>query len=181
MTFEQLLVAGIAALLFFWALGAHNRVVALRNGIGAAWQQVDVALQQRATALAALISGARLHLPQHQEMLDAVLVAQAHVQAAADAMRARPTRAAHAEALVLADASLTHAQASVSGVLDTHGAWREDGELTARLATLQEAIARLAFARQLFNEAVRVYNAAARQFPTSLLSRLFGFAPAGEL
>ncbi|MEO7852868.1 MAG: LemA family protein [Rubrivivax sp.] len=181
MSMEQLLVGGIAALLFFWVLGAHNRVVALRSAIGAAWLQVDAALQQRAAAVAALLSGLRLHLPQQQDKLDAVLVAQSRVQAAADTMRPRPTHAAHAQSLLQADASLTDALASVSVLFDTHEALREDEALAARLAVLHEATPRLAFARQLFNDAARVYNAAARQFPTRLLSRLFGFAPAGEL
>jgi LemA protein len=190
---EQVLGSGVAALLFFWALGAHNRVVALRNAIAAAWQQVDAALQQRAEALAALLSGLRLHLPQGQDILDAVLVAQARVQsaadtmrarpthAAADTMRARPTHAAHAEALVRADVSLADALADLWALLDAHPSLREDEALAQRLAAWHDTQPRLAFARQLFNDAARVYNDAARQFPTRLLSRLFGFAPAGEL
>ncbi len=181
MSVEPLLLGGIAALLFFWALGAHNRVVALRNAIGAAWLQVDAALQQRAAAVASLISGARLHLPQGQDRLDAVLLAQARVQTCADTVRARPAHAAHALALVHAEASLADALADLSALLDAHPALREDDALAPRLAAWHDATPRLAFARQLFNDAARVYNDAARQFPTRLLSRLFGFAPAGEL
>jgi LemA protein len=40
---------------------------------------------------------------------------------------------------------------------------------------------RLAFARQLFNDAAQTYDAALVQFPTRLLVRLFGFGPAGRL
>jgi LemA protein len=181
MSAEQWLVGGIAALLFFWALGAHNRVVALRSAIGAAWLQVDAALQQRAAAVAALLSGLRLHLPQEQDMLDAVLVAQSHVQSAADTMRPRPTHAAHAQSLLQADAALAQAMARLSARLDTHESLRNEEALAARLAVLHETTPRLAFARQLFNDAARAYNDAARQFPTRMLSRLFGFAPAGEL
>jgi len=181
MSLEQLLVGGLAALLFFWALGAHNRVVALRNAIGAAWLQVDAALQLRAEAIAALISALRLHLPQDQATLDAVLVAQTRVQSAAEALRARPTDAGHARALLQADASLAEVLADLSALLDAHAALRDDEALAARLAAWHDTGPRLAFARQLFNDAARVYNDAARQFPTRLLSRLFGFAPAGEL
>jgi LemA protein len=40
---------------------------------------------------------------------------------------------------------------------------------------------RLAFACQSFNVAVAQFNAAQVQFPTLLLARLFGFAPAVAL
>ena len=49
------------------------------------------------------------------------------------------------------------------------------------VAALRDATQRMVFARQLFNDAVGSYNAAARQFPTRLLSALFGFGAAGML
>jgi LemA protein len=49
------------------------------------------------------------------------------------------------------------------------------------LRALQELEPRLAFARQLFNDAAQAYNEAARQFPTRLLTHLFGFGTAGKL
>ncbi len=128
-----------------------------------------------------LLSGLRLHLPQQQDTLDAVLVAQARVQSAADTLRARPTHAPHAQALVQADESLAQALQGLSALLDTHAPLREDEALSSRLAALHDATTRLAFVRQLFNDAAQVYNDAARQFPTRLLSRVFGFAPAGKL
>jgi LemA protein len=49
------------------------------------------------------------------------------------------------------------------------------------VAALQAAGPRLAFTRGRFNEAVQAYNDAARQFPTRLLTRLYGFGTAGRL
>ena len=46
---------------------------------------------------------------------------------------------------------------------------------------LEELEPRLGFARQLFNDAAQAYNDAARQFPTRLLTHLFGFGTAGRL
>ena len=53
--------------------------------------------------------------------------------------------------------------------------------VTEALAALHESAERMGFARQLFNDAVRGYNDAVRQFPTRLLSGLFGFGSAGTL
>ena len=59
MSTQQLLLIATAALLVFWGLGAHNRLVALRNGIIAAWAQVDEPLQRRAAACEACAGRAR--------------------------------------------------------------------------------------------------------------------------
>jgi LemA protein len=181
MSVEQLWVIGIAALLLFWALGAHNRVVALRSAIAAAWAQVDASLQRRAAAIAALVTGLRGHMPDEQGTLDAVLVAQGKVQAAADALRPRPAHVDRAQALMQAEGTLSAALARLLALLDHQPALRLDSELAPPLAVLHDTAPRLAFARQVFNDAARVYNDASRQFPTRLLVRLFGFAPAGEL
>ena len=41
MSDTQIVVLALAAVLVFWTLGAYNRLVALRNAIGSAWQQGD--------------------------------------------------------------------------------------------------------------------------------------------
>jgi LemA protein len=46
---------------------------------------------------------------------------------------------------------------------------------------LREAEPRMQFVRQLFNDAVQAYNDAAREWPTRLLVRLYGFGTAGRL
>ena len=52
MSAQQIALIAAAALLVFWSLGAYNRLVALRNRIGAAFVPVDDALRRRAAALA---------------------------------------------------------------------------------------------------------------------------------
>jgi LemA protein len=178
---QQIVLVATAALLVFWMLGAHNRLVALRNAIGAAWAQVDEPLQQRAAALTPLASGLRSHLPDEHGTLDAVVVALAQVRAASDALRLRPAAAAPARALAAAESALSAALARLLALLEQRPEIHADGSLAAHLATLRDATQRLAFARQLFNNASGAYNEAARQFPTRVLARLFGFGAAGTL
>ena len=56
-----------------------------------------------------------------------------------------------------------------------------DAALAPHVVALRDRAPQLVFARQLFNDAVAQYNEAARQFPTRVLARLFGFGPAGPL
>lgn len=181
MNADPWLMAAAAALLVFWTLGAHNRLVSLRNAIIAAWLQVDEPLRRRAAAIEALLGPLRTMLPDEQPSLDAVAEAQAQVQATADALRARPALAPRAAALAAAEATLAPAVARLLALLEQHTALPAAAALAPQVAVLHDVGQRLVFARQLFNDAVRQYNQAARQFPTRLLSRLFGFDEAGVL
>ncbi|HMO49298.1 MAG TPA: LemA family protein [Rubrivivax sp.] len=179
MSTQQLLLIAFAALLIFWMLGAYNRVVALRNAIATAWAQVEEPLQRRAQAIAPLADGLREALPDEQAAIEALLAAQLELQRAAAAMRTACAQAPRAAALAAAEAALAAALARLLALLDQHPAAADAQAL--QLAALQHASRRLAFARQLFNDAVQAYNDAVQQFPTRLLTRLFGFAAAGSL
>jgi LemA protein len=121
------------------------------------------------------------HLPGEQRAFDAVLAAQLQVRAAADALRARPVQTDGAAALAAAEGVLEAALARLSGLLDPHPLLREEQALAHALAALQDVQRRLAFARQRFNDAVDAYNAAVRQFPTTIVARLFGLRGAGRV
>ena len=111
MSIQEIALIVAAAMLVFWMLGAHNRLGALRNDIGAAWAQVDEPMQQRAAAVTPLVTGLRLHLPEEHGTLDAVLAALAQVQAASDGLRPRPAAATRASALGAAESTLSAALA----------------------------------------------------------------------
>lgn len=181
MTAQSLALAAAAAVLVFWMLGAYNRLVSLRNAIGAAWQQVAAALAQRGSAIGPLASALRAPLPGESATLEALLLAQAQVDTAAEAMASRPVLAALAAALVKAEATMASSASRVLALIDGHPALRDDPQVSTHERALRDAMPTLDFARQRFNEAVGVYNAAARQFPTRLLVRLFGFGTAGRI
>ena len=177
MTTEQVLLLAGGALLIFWMLGAYNRLVALRNAIIAAWAQVDGPLQRRSQAILALAEGLREPLADEAGALEALRTAQAQLQGAADALRRRPATAARAQALRTAEAGVAAALARLLALLE-----QRPGLAAAEpLAALHDATQRIGFARQLFNDAVHIYNEAADQFPTRLLTGLFGFGIAGPL
>jgi LemA protein len=179
---SRLLVLGIAAVLMFWMVGAYNRLVALRNAIGQAWAQVDEPLRRRREVLQALADALRPELPDEAASLEALEGALLQVQAAADAVRARPVVARLTATFKTAEEVLVTALARVVAVLEHHPALRDETPAVAQaLQALNEVEPRLAFGRQLFNEAAQAYNEAARQFPTRLLTRMYGFGLAGSL
>jgi LemA protein len=178
---EQLLALAAVAVAGFWMLGAYNRLVALRQRIKDDWARVNEALRQRTGALQPLVAALREPMHSEQPALDALLAVQHQAARAAGAMSARPVDADHAAAWVAAETALAAAASRVFALLEHQGDLRHITQLPALVATWREGQARLAFARQIYNETSARYNDAIALFPTSLLVRLFGFAPAGRL
>ena len=181
MTAQQMAVIAIAAVLIFWMVGAYNRLMALRNGIGAAFALVDDGLMRRAEAVAPLTAALREPLHSEQGALDMLLAAQQQLRNAADALRARPMMASLVAAVVACESDVAAASSRVLALLEQHPQLLADAAVAPHVATLRDADARLHFARQTFNEAAQRYNLAARQFPTRWLARLYGFGKAGRL
>jgi LemA protein len=171
----------LAAVVFFWMLGAHNRLVALRNHIIAAWGRVQDTLAQRSAALQPLVAALREPLAAEQGALDALLAAHNEAQQAAAALNAAPMLAAPALAWVAAESALAAAASRVTALLEQDLELRSHDTVAAPAAALRDTQSRLSFARQAFNEAAAEYNAALALFPTRLLMPVFRFAPAGRL
>lgn len=176
-------LAWLAALLVLglWMLGAHNRVTALKAAVLAAWTQVDAALQTRAQALTALLAQVAEPLAIEVAAVDAVAGALAQVQTAADAVRRTPLALDAVADLGKADAVLGAVLVRLVALVEQRPELLADDAVATALQALREAPARLAFARQLFNEAGSAYNAATTQFPTRLLGSLLRFGQAGRL
>jgi LemA protein len=181
MSSEQIASLVAAAVLVFWMVGAYNLLVALRSAIGGAYAQVDDLLQKRGAAVLTLVDALREPMGGEQGALDALLAAQAQVRGAAEALRARPVMATLAAAVVAAESMMTSSSSRVLALLEQHPEVMNDGSVAPQVAALRDTGTRLGFARQSYNDATTTYNAAARQFPTRLLARLYGFGTAGRL
>ena len=171
----------LAAVLLFWALGAHNRLVAQRNAIAQAWARVMEALRQRATVAQPLVAVLREPLAAEHGALDNLLLThEAALRAAAD-MSARPVLPANAQAWVAAEAAVAAAATRLLALLEQHPGVLAEEPVANLVATWNEAQARLPFARQLFNQEAAAYNDAVALVPTCWLARALRFQPAGLL
>jgi LemA protein len=181
LTQNQWLLLALVAMQVFWMVGAYNRLVSLRNAIAQAWAKVDEALRLRAQAADPLLAALREPMAAEQGALDATLAALAEVKRAATVMGARPVVAANAAAWLAAEASLAASASRLFALLDHSEALRLQDDVTAHTRSWRDADTRLAFARQLFNEAAEAYNAAIALFPTRLLVGMFRFGRAGRI
>jgi len=180
-TGEQIVALVLAAVAVFWALGAYNRLVALRNAIGQAWGRVEEAQRQRAAVVAPLVAALREPLVAEHGALDALLAAQGASTQATTAMSARHAPAAAAAQWLAAESALTATASRVFALLEQQPALVAQEPVAGLVQTWRELAPRLSFARQLFNEAVSSYDEALAQFPTRLLVPLFGLRRAGRI
>jgi LemA protein len=181
MTTWQWIGVAVAALLFFWGVGAYNRLMSLRNAIGDAFVQLDTHLKERSEACDKLLAAVAPRLPSEQATFDALASAQAESQAAAQASRAKPWAPDPVGSLAVASALHAAALTRLMSLLDHQAELRSETEIDALVSELKLIERQRAFARQLFNQAVSQYNEALQQFPTRVLANLYGFGDARSL
>lgn len=167
MNTSSLLSILVAAVLVFWSVGAYNRLVGLRNDLLRCFAPVDEQLRARQALLQRWADGLE---GADAAALQSFRAACQQIEGACAHARTQPARAGALTSLRMADEILMQSRAKLPV-----GA---DESLAAALA---EADATLAFARRQFNEAALAYNRAVSQFPTWVLSGLFGFRKAGTL
>lgn len=170
----QWTLLALAVLLVSWMLGAYNRLQRLRNLIGQAVQQIDDPLRRRDELTAGLMTLLR---PQSDHLepgaLQALEEAGSALMAAAEALRAKPVCSEAPARLGVCEVALQAALSTVLALIEQDPALRLSPGMLERLAGISETERRLRFARQLYNDAVKAYNAALRQWPTRILRRVF--------
>ena len=176
-----LLELGLILLLVFWALGAYNRLMRLRNALGTAWTQIDELLLRRAGALELLELAARDTLADESTSLQALRQAQDKQRLAALALRVRPSAPQLLAAWAGAELELSSPMARLHALIEQHPELAANQAVRAPRLQLAELATRIGYARQAYSAAADAYNRALTELPTRLLTRLFGFTPSGRL
>lgn len=169
--------AGLLAVLLFWVVGAYNRLVRLRGGIGVAWAQIDEVLVRRSALLMMLADALHEPLVDESMTLSALVQAEQRQRAAAQAVKARPSHAPALMSWALAEAELASPMARLQALLEQRPELSGSETVAPLQRQLAELTPRLAYARQLFSDAARSYSDAVGEFPTRLVARLFGMRP----
>ena len=181
MSLQLLLAVTLLAVLFFWATGAHSRLVTLRNAVNQAGARLAEGLVQRHSALTQLRLALLQPLAAEAGALQALAAAQTDEQAAASALATRALDAVAARQWLATQAPLDFCGARVLALLDQHDALRQQSVVAQPLQSWHDTQSRLALLRQAYNAAADAHNHALAQFPTRLLARPFRFAAAGRV
>ena len=171
----------VGLVVFFWAVGAYNRLVRLKNAIANAFGQIDVQLKRRYDLIPNLVEVARRYLAHEAQTLEAVIAARNQARTAEQTAAGNPLNAGALGALAGAEQLLGGALGKLFAVVEDYPDLKADQnmrELSEELASTEN---RVGFARQAYNDQVLEFNDAAAQFPTLIVARLFGFMPQSML
>ena len=159
-------IAVLGLVLLFLVVTTYNAIVALRNRIGKAWANIDVALKQRHDVLPNLVAAVRGVMAFERDVLEEVTQARAAYRAS-DPI---PAQAATSDAT-------TEAVRHLFAVVENYPELKSAENVTA----LQAEIARLedviADRRELYNDQVFRYNTRIQQLPANLLAAIAGWRP----
>jgi len=161
-----LVLVAIVVLLGLLIVGAYNRLVALRQNVGAAFADIDVQLKQRQDLVPNLVETVKGYAAHERGTLDEVTQARAAAASAGDL-------AAKAQA----ESALTGALGKLIAVAEAYPDLKANQNFLQLQGELSDLENKIAAARRFFNNAVGEYNASIQRFPAVLIAGMAGFAP----
>jgi LemA protein len=173
-----LIFLGLIAVVVFWAIGAYNRLVDLRNRFKNAFAQIDVQLKRRYDLIPNLVETAKGYMKHERETLEAVIKARNTAVTANSAAAANPGNPAAMQGLMSAEGALTGALSKLFALAEAYPDLKANQNMMQLSEELTGTENKIAFSRQAFNDSVMTYNTATQQFPSNVLAGMFGFTVA---
>jgi LemA protein len=173
-----IVVLVIVAVVVFWAVGAYNRLVSLRNKFRNAFAQIDVQLKRRYDLIPNLVETAKAYMKHERETLENVIKARNTAVSANAAASADPGSVTAIQGLVAAEGALSGALSRLFALAEAYPDLKANQNMMQLTEELTGTENKISFARQSFNDAVMGYNTASQQFPTNVIASAFSFGPA---
>lgn len=161
----ELIIIGVLALLVIFGVAQYNRLIRLNITVDEAFAQIEVQLKRRADLIPNLVETVKGYAAHEQGTFDAVVAA-----------RAKSTSASTVADVAAADGALTSALRGLLAVAEAY----PDLKASSNFLSLQEELSttenKVSFARQFYNDNVRMLNEAVKTFPSNFFA---GFAKVG--
>lgn len=166
------------ALVLFWAVGAYNRLVSLRNQNKNAFAQIDVQLKRRHDLIPNLVETAKGYMKHEREALEAVIAARNQAVSANAKARGSPDEAGAMQQMAAAEGLLSSSLGRMFALSEAYPDLKANQNMMQLTEELTSTENRIAFARQGYNDGVMQYNTSIEQFPSSIIAGMFAFKPA---
>jgi LemA protein len=157
----ELIIIGVLVLIVIFGVAQYNRLVRLNITVDEAFAQIEVQLKRRADLIPNLVETVKGYAKHEQGTLDAVITA-----------RAQSTSATTVGEVAKADGALTNALRGLLAVAEAY----PDLKASTNFLSLQEELSttenKVSFARQFYNDNVRLLNTAVKTIPTSFFAGL---------
>ena len=154
----------ILVVLGVMAIGAYNRLVALRQNTNQAFADIDVQLRQRQDLVPNLVETVKGYAAHERGTFDEVTQA-----------RAAAVSASSVEGKVAAENALTASLGRLMAVAEAYPELKANANFMSLQGQLSDIENKLAAARRYFNNAVAEFNASIQAFPAVLFAAAMGF------
>src|SRR5882757_6848408 len=162
-----LIGGGLIALLVvvgLWFMNVGNRLVAQQEGVKTAWAQVETVLQRRFDLIPNLVNTVKGYATHEADVLEEVTK-----------LRSQWGAAKTVDEKAQAASALEGTLSRLLLVTENYPTLKADQGFRDLQVELSGTENRIAVERQRYNEVVRDYNTAVRQFPASIVASLRGF------
>jgi len=160
-----LIVLGVIAVAFMWAIGGYNLFIRTKAMVKEAWSGVDVQLKRRYDLIPNLVETVKGYSI-HEKDLFQNIAKYRSVAAGTQNVEER----AHAES------GLTQSLKTLFAVVESYPELKANENFLALQKDLAAIEQDINLARRYYNGTVRNYNIAVKTFPRSIIAGMFGFA-----
>lgn len=176
MTTTTALGAALIALLLFWAVGAHNRLIRLNHAVAACHEPIDAQMRLRQQVLKQL-----LQMSQSFEPAPALAESVAAMQTAIDALAQRPSAVVSLERVLKAQRQLDLSLSELWVCARFSGRAAEDPAFAQAAQALDQLHDRLTLLIEPHQSSVSAFNQAVQEWPARLLAPLSSLKPLPSL
>ena len=159
-----LVVLGLLIVVGIWFVTAGNRLVALQENVNTSWAQVETVLQRRFDLIPNLVNTVKGYAEHEKEILEEVT-----------RLRSQWGQAKTVDEKAKAGSELEGVLSRLLVVSVNYPDLKANQNFRDLQVELSGTENRVAVERERYNEVVRTYNTAVRQFPASLVASVRGF------
>jgi LemA protein len=159
-------VLAVVVLAVLWAILAFNRLVTLRNRAAEGWSQIDVQLRRRYDLIPNLVETVKGYASHERELFEEVAAARSAAMGATGVAQQAS-----------AENAITSGLGKLLAVVENYPDLKASENFLALQEELTGTESKIAYARQFYNEQVRLLNTRIQSFPSSVLANAFHFTP----
>jgi len=160
------LVIGVIVFIFAFIIIVYNRLIVLKIRTNEAWAQIDVQLKKRNDLVPNLVETVKGYAAHEKAVFENVTKARAMMQSAGSDVGK----------VIEANNLLTGALKSLFAVVENYPELKANQNFLNLQMELTGIEEKIAYARQFYNETVRMYNEYQQKFPGVLFAGVFGHA-----
>lgn len=174
-TLTIIIVASVVGIIVIWMIAGYNSLVKKEVNVEGAWAQVETQYQRRADLIPNLVTTVKSFATLEQQTILDATAARAN---AVKQMKIDPNNVTKEQlaAYQAAQEELGRAKVEVMAIAENYPALTSGKEYEKLLDQLEGTENRIAYARTMFNNTTKEYNASIRRFPNNILAGMFGFS-----